>query len=42
MRSLHGSPYHTHQFVIEGSPGPSRPGAASEETGSLKRGLYLE
>src|ERR687898_3205432 len=28
MRSLHGSLYHTHQFVIEGPPDASRPGAS--------------
>src|SRR5918995_5459380 len=28
MRLLHSSLYHTHQFVIEGAPGPSRPGAS--------------
>jgi hypothetical protein len=28
MRLLHSSLYHTHQFVIEGPPGPSRPGAS--------------
>src|SRR5918992_1633981 len=28
MRLLHSSLYHTHQFVTEGPPGPSRPGAS--------------
>src|SRR5215207_2972934 len=36
MRSLHGSPYHSHQFVIEEPPDPSHPGA------SPKRNRFAE
>src|SRR5215203_5968413 len=36
MRLLHSSLYHTRQFVIEGPPGPSRPGA------SPKRNRFAE
>jgi hypothetical protein len=42
VRLLHGFSYHTHQFVIEGLPGPSCPGASPKRNRFAEARFYLE
>src|SRR5215203_404354 len=41
MRLLHGSLYHTQEFVIEGPPGPSRPGASPKSNSFAQARVLL-